>query len=485
MKALLRSSAALLTAINQCIRRLLSQVKVLFCFLSVACAHAGTITASSTSQSDVQAAVAQANDGDTVVIPATSASGINWTQSLIISKSITLIGAGTVSPKITKINNMIPWDGTNNTSVIVIAFTQTEGDKPVRVTGIYFDNIETPTYDHCCGYAGPDKSGVRVEGKSTNDYGDAYMNNADLTRVRIDHCAFHKGKMTVALYGHVEGVVDNNSFMNADIAVGVWGDDSTSWSRPIVPGTQHAMFIEDNLFTVDDNVDWTPVDHQCYSQEGGRPVIRYNTFDLTGFTKDSNYFIDEHGNQNYYNVAHWNFRGQPIVEIYNNILKAHSTYQFMELRGGSVLVYNNTMTTSDASNGAIEMWEEEAWQTSMFSPLRTQWPAEDQINATFFWGNTLNGGSANIIAGNPRVPDGGSAERNLIKPNRDYWLSPPNVTTHTTYPNPPSPSSGYPNAYVPITSYTPFTYPHPLRSAQGPTPTPLPPTGLHLATPTP
>jgi hypothetical protein len=441
-------------------------MKILFLFLSVACAHAATITASSTTQSDVQTAVAKANDGDTVVIPATSVLGINWTHPLVISKSICLVGAGTRYPHLTKINNLIPWNGKNNTAIVRIAFTQAEGDKPVRVSGIFFDNINTPKYDHCCGYAGPDKSGIRVEGKSTDDWDNAYINNADLTQVRIDHCAFNRGKMAVALCGRVEGVLDHNSFKNADIAVGVWGDDSSSWNRPIVPGTRHAMFIEDNLFMVDDDVDWTPVDHQCYVQQGGRPVIRYNTFDLTRFTKDSNYFIDEHGNQNYYAASHWNFRGQPIVEIYNNVLKAHSTYQFMELRGGSVLCFNNSMTTSDGSNGAIEMWEEEGWQTSMFNPLRAQWPAEDQINATFFWANTLNGGSANIIAGNPRLPDGGAGERNLIKLNRDYWLSPPNSVTHTTYPDPPFPSSGYPNVYVPITSYTPFTYPHPLVGGQ-------------------
>jgi hypothetical protein len=35
-------------------------------------------TEASASQSDVQTAVAMANDGDTVVIPATSVSGIHW-----------------------------------------------------------------------------------------------------------------------------------------------------------------------------------------------------------------------------------------------------------------------------------------------------------------------------------------------------------------------------------------------------------------------
>lgn len=124
--------------------------------------HAAIITSSSTSQADVQAAVNVASDGDTVVIPATAASGVNWTQSLLISKSITLMGAGTVSPNITKLNNTIAWDGVTDTYVVHVSFPASEGDKPVRVTGIYFDNLTTPIYTHNSGYAGPDKSGMLI-----------------------------------------------------------------------------------------------------------------------------------------------------------------------------------------------------------------------------------------------------------------------------------------------------------------------------------
>jgi hypothetical protein len=457
----------------------------LLAFLSLFSINAlgATWNATSAAQSDVQAAVNLASDGDTVVIPATVATGVNWSTPVQIGKGIALIGQGTVAPNITKINNTVPWNGTDNTECVVVAFGPTEGDKPVRVSNIAFDNVTTPTYDHCCGYSGPDKSAVRFEGYSVNDYDDAYTGLSPLTQVRVDHCTVNRGKFVVACYGRVEGVVDHNTFTNCDIATGAWEDDSASWLRPIVPGTVHSLYIENNTFIVNNNVEWTPVDHQVYCQEGGRYVCRYNTFDLSAYTKDTNgcYFLDVHGNQNYYDPAHWNFRGSPIIEIYNNTLIASSAYQFAELRGGSILFYNNTMKTIDGSVGDVEMWEEECWQTDFFSPLAKSWPREDQINATFFWGNTLNGGAAVITAGNPNTPDGGAAEQVVIKQGRDYWLKPPDSTTATVYPQPAAPSlSSYPLAYVPITSYTPFTYPHPATVTPAPGPTPLPPTGLHV-----
>jgi len=444
-------------------------------------AGAANVTAASASYNDVLTAVTAANAGDTVLVPATVSSGLNWTQEMLINKSITLSGAGTTPPNITRINNQIPWDGVSNTCIFRIAFTSAQGDKPVRITGFYCDNINVPVYNHSGGYSWPDKSGVRVECLASNDYNDNYINNAHLSQVRIDHCFFNKGKDAVALYGYVYGVVDHNSFSNCDIGVGAWGDDNASWARPIVPGTSNAMFIENNTFVVDNNADWTPVDHQVYHQEGARTVIRYNTFDLSKFTLDSGYFIDSHGNQNYFTPVHWDFRGQPIIEIYENTLMGNSAYQSMELRGGANLVWSNSMTTVDGSSATIELWEEEAWQSSFFSPLRTstEWPAEDQINSTFIWGNTWNGGAANISAGNPRIAS--SNEAGLIVLGRDYWLSPPNSSTKTTYPSTsPSPSSAYSVPYQPITSYTPFVYPHPLVSGQV---RPAPPVNLHVVLP--
>src|SRR5262245_40492697 len=54
-------------------------------------ARAATITAASCNQPSVQSAFNQASHGDTIIIPSANCT---WTQSLSITKSITITGAG-------------------------------------------------------------------------------------------------------------------------------------------------------------------------------------------------------------------------------------------------------------------------------------------------------------------------------------------------------------------------------------------------------
>jgi hypothetical protein len=60
-------------------------------FLNPLHSRAATIAAASTAQKDVAAAVASAQDGDTVQIPAGDST---WTSGLTITKAITLQGQG-------------------------------------------------------------------------------------------------------------------------------------------------------------------------------------------------------------------------------------------------------------------------------------------------------------------------------------------------------------------------------------------------------
>jgi hypothetical protein len=64
-------------------------------------------------------------------------------------------GSGTVSPNIPKINNKIPFSASGpDIMLIQIAFTAAQGDQPVRVSGIFFDNISIPYYVHNNSYEG-------------------------------------------------------------------------------------------------------------------------------------------------------------------------------------------------------------------------------------------------------------------------------------------------------------------------------------------
>jgi hypothetical protein len=60
-----------------------------------------------------------------------------------------------------------------------------------------------------------------------------------------------------------------------------------------------------------------------------------------------------------------------------------------------------------------------------------------------------------------------------IQKNRDFWTKPPDGTTTTVYPAPTGQSNaGYPlpYAWLQLTSYTPFPYPHPLIPVVPPNP---------------
>src|SRR6266446_6348618 len=126
-------------------------------FLIASHIHASTITAASTSRSDVAAAIASAADGDTVQIPAGNST---WSSTLTITKAITLKGAGTNNTFIRYNGNILDLSPSN--------------DLPARVSGIYFDLFPFQNGN------GGDISAIRVDSTITNP--------------RIGHCYFRGGK---------------------------------------------------------------------------------------------------------------------------------------------------------------------------------------------------------------------------------------------------------------------------------------------------
>jgi hypothetical protein len=385
-------------------------------------------SAASCSYSDVSAAYGAASAGDTVAIPAGQCT---WSSTLGVSKAITLMGAGKDSTVIT---------ASGSTTLINIS---PPSDVPIRVTGIGFVlGIETGSY----------KTAIGIYGSRTNSY--------KLTQLRIDDNRFTKGNQAIFASGWAYGVIDQNVFVNGYTPIFFRGSDNYDWLRPYAAGTGDAMFIEDNLFTVDNNVDTTTRDSIIYIQEGASVVVRYNTFDTTQFTNVNwmTLILNNHGNQNYY-TGGTDFRGQPIFESYHNTARVYYTNQFNGIRGGSILIHDESYSAITGSPSLIELTEEEGWQTVFFNPLRTAWPAEDQINNSFFWNNTFNSNPITSIS------LGYAQDPIFIQENRDYFMHAPQATsgkeTYTGRPGGPMTFSGSgPNAYYP---YAPYTYPHPLR----------------------
>ncbi|MGZ3745084.1 MAG: hypothetical protein ACXWRA_14950 [Pseudobdellovibrionaceae bacterium] len=385
----------------------------------------------SCSYSDVSAAYNMASSGDTVIIPAGTCT---WANTLTLAKAITLQGAGKASTILTQ---------SGSTTLIDIS---PSSDIAIRVTGIAFVlGGETGAY----------KTAIGISGSRDNSY--------KLTKIRIDNSKFTKGNQAIFASGTAYGSIDHNEFVNGSTPIFLRGSDDYDWLRPYGAGTADALFIEDNTFTITNDVDTTNRDAVIYIQEGYSSVVRYNTFDSTQFTT-VNYMtmiLNNHGNQNYYVPGSANFRGQPIFEMYNNVARAYKTDEFASFRGDSVLIHDNSFTTVTGSPTIIQFSEEEAWQSQFFSPLRTTWPAEDQMNNSFIWNNTYNGSPVLDIS----LDDPAAANAIFIQKNRDYFMHPPQATGgKETWPDRPGSSnmifsSSGANAYYP---YTPYTYPHPL-----------------------
>ncbi len=402
-------------------------------------AFSATVVADSCSLAHVTTAYNAASAGDTVSIPAGECS---WTASLDITKSINLIGAGGDTTKLTISGDYQAVSITLSTDVTV------------RVSGIYF-------------YQATNSNGI-----SAIYVLKSAVDGADLTKVRIDHNKFEKGTRAVYVGRGVEGLIDSNTFINNNIAIGTLGNDNYDWVDAIAAGTANALFIENNTFTHNNDMGREDPNEMVYMQEGTRTVVRYNTMDGTAFTTGSSgtFEYDVHGNQNLYSGS-GDFRGSPISEVYNNIMTSYQGYFTADLRSGSHIWFRNTISkTKSGVVPRILFKEEESWTSGAYwcpspCPADASWPAEDQITNSFFWDNTFNGVTVTDDNYTTYFIYASAQDANFIRKDYEYFLHAPAASGgKSTYPTRLGASdmtfsgSGA-NAYYP---YTPYTCPHPL-----------------------
>ena len=242
----------------------------------------------SPSYTDVNNAVASASNGDTVNVPAGSAT---WSSTLNVgTKAISIIGAGSGS---TIITDAIA-GGT--TAIISVSANNTM----FRLSGF---QIITPLGGK--GYR------IQIAGPSV---------------VRIDHCKIVGGYNYINANfiargtGRVTGVTDHNEFLDCgpcvfvtDVRVGdsTWGQ--TAWSEATHPGTGDMLYFEDNTvhFTSafqNQNADAASI----YGHDGGRIVVRYNRFGTSSADAFKQDWIDAHGDG--LPTAY----GTVFSEVYNN-----------------------------------------------------------------------------------------------------------------------------------------------------------------------
>lgn len=382
---------------------------------------AATIFAKSCKQEDVQAAIDQAQDGDTVLVPEGECV---WGNSIRLNKSLTLKGKGTAKTKII--------DETGNNWEQSPIWAYPIYSKVIRITGFTF--------------------------KRTKDFSDSfgtiYIGGND-NIFRIDNCEFTNAIVMRAFItnGKTYGVVDHCSFNEAGYLIMDTVDES--WTRPMSFGTSEAVFIEDNTF----NMTCTNCD-MGDAQYGARVVFRNN--------KVYRGIIENHGMDSV-------LRSCLQMEIYNNSFVADlnqpQVWNAIGFRGGTGVVFNNTFTGNYYLPLRVTNYRSCCYAGAACTPFPNPpfgtcdgtnpldgntepkeiykgWPCKDQVgrgtNQTseplYEWNNTKDGSDVDIIVTNTWSGCNDPQPSDHMKENRDYFND------------------------TPRPGYTPYTYPHPFRT---------------------
>jgi hypothetical protein len=423
--------------------KFIGTIELSFCICAVlsivspARACSDTIEAASCSQPSVQAAIDIASDGDIVLVPAGSA---QWSTPVTCTKGLDIRGAG--------IDQTIIYDKTSGAYLQEPLVCTTKTGYTTKVSGFTFDGTDSA----------PSSAGMVLMKASSYNAG----------TFRVHHCSFRNMKVRGVGVYTVYGLVDNNTFtapwnLNGQ-GVSFWGDDATAWTRALTLGTANAVYIEDNIFN------YTYMNDGAFdAYSGARVVFRYNTVINTP--------LGWHG------CDTGNYRSTHSFEVYNNqfTTSVNTGGRAILSRGGTGVIYNNTFV------GSLYRRLELANYRSCTDPDGKNWgiwgmcngvnPIDGNIDSTgynsqdqcgwtstglddgtgpkqilspiYAWGNTLDGSSVGLTVVNTC-----SQVSVHIKENRDFYNG------------------------VQRPGYSPYTYPHPLRS--GGDGTPQSPTGLRL-----
>lgn len=393
--------------------------------------------------SSLQSAINSSADGDVVNVGSGSCSAgtVSWTN-----KNITVQGQGTGS---------------------------------TTVSGLSFNVINSQ------------KSNFRISGFNVGAASTWKINAVERTTGikgwRIDNIAFSYPNcgqnIAIQVYGNNWGLIDSSSFNNAGNAIFVtayaentnevnpWpptgdpGMGGYAWLLPLNLGSDEALYVENNTFTMASGC-YFGVGDMYY---GGRTVFRHN--------KVTNAYWQNHAARAYERG------GNLKAEIYNNDFNATDTnwYRAIHMRSGTGVIFNNTLRgafktiqvdnqRSNGQNGSAPFGVcdgSSKWDGNTGS---AGYPCLDQIGRgpgvnpltgkqpsvpLYGWNNgsatgcSAGGSCANDI----KIVNDGDAH---VQEGRDFF-----------------------NGTAAKAGYTPLAYPHPLRSGSTPPASPPPaPTNL-------
>ena len=288
--------------------------------------QAAKINARSPSFFDVSEAITSAAKGDTVIVPAGTAS---WTQTLVINKPVSLVGQTTVNYTNETANDQtIIFDDVSRSSTpsapIIYAIV-TAGDMNVEPTvpllvikGFTFrGSPNTPT--------GAPNGAIMLAGTCP--------------AVRVSNCHFDSlYQSSIYTFGWIYGVMDNclhtitRFLLTGTMGMATYNGQKYgdgSWTEDAHWGSYKFFFTENNVVRAK-----SPAQYGMDAKRGARYVVRYSKiYDLS--------FVQTHGTEA------GRDRGCRAIEFYNNICNRSSTTapgSPGELRSGNLLFHDNKYT---------------------------------------------------------------------------------------------------------------------------------------------
>lgn len=273
----------------------------------------GAVITTDCSQSSIQSAIDNANDYDTISV---NPGNCIWTNPVTITnRAITIKGAG--------IDQTIITDSTSTAFKQEPFWITTQDGKFIRITGFTFTGLSSNPSD--------------ARGTIFNIQGTG-------TLWRIDQCKFADLPEIAIQILAPGGVIDNNIFnytgpSATQTSIMLFGPNTTTshtaWSIPPKWGIDNAraLYVEHNTFNYSEKRD-----SAIQASSGSNYVFRYNTV--------YNTVVDMHGPDS---AA----RGSAYQsEVYNNtfICTVASCCCLLSVRGGTTIVFNNTVTGPYSSN---------------------------------------------------------------------------------------------------------------------------------------
>jgi hypothetical protein len=323
-----------------------------------ASAQSATLVPASCSSTAVQAAINSAASGDTVLVPGPCT--INGDLSIPNTKGIVLDGQNaTLAGRLDVVAN-----ATVSTRVTRFTFTKAISGYNGFVNFGGGLNSAPWRLDHC---TFPENGG-----------GSGPLISIDISRGVIDHCTF-AGLNAAQEYIHIDG----------------YGAGSTAgWTNAHTPGSNDAIYFEDNTFTQQsgqNNCSWI----QAYY--GARFVMRFNQFNFS--------CIDNHGTPGMVGGRWWEI----YKNNFNHITSSDNiTYQ-VNMRAGSGVIFGNVGSTGSKTT-KIGLCEEDSGYPALYQIGRGQ---NQALTPAYIFGNTT-------LAVTPNGCDA-PEQPNMVQANRDFY----------------------------------------------------------------